>query len=107
MDPSPPLEELGFCPFAVITGKPCVLCGGTRAVLSLASLDFRSAMTYNAFVVLASPLVALVAWWFKGDGRASIRVRVPRTAITTLSAPRSAALTAILALGWVWNMGRW
>lgn len=107
MDLSPPLEELGFCPFGVITGKPCLLCGGSRAVLSLASLDVRSAMNYNAFVVLASPLACLIACWFWGSSQASDRVRALRSAPTILSIPRFGPLMALLALGWVWNLGRW
>ena len=107
MDLSPPIEELGLCPFGVITGKPCLLCGGTRAVLSLASLDFSSAMNYNAFVVLVGPLVSLFTWWFWRDNQASDRVRAPQTALTTLSVPRFLPLSVMLALWWVWNIGRW
>jgi len=107
MDLSPSLDDLGFCPFGLITGKPCIFCGGTRAILSLASLDFHSAMNYNAFVVLVGPLVALVACWFWAANQASNRVRAPKTALTTLSIPRSWPLVALLALGWAWNLGRW
>lgn len=77
-------------------------------MLSLASLDLRSAMNYNAFVVLVGPLVAFVVWRFWATNKASDRVRAPQqTALTTLSIPKSLPLVALLALGWVWNLGRW
>jgi len=107
MDLSPPLEELGLCPFGAITGRPCPFCGGTRAVLSVASLDFHSAMNYNAFVVLVGPLVVLVAWWFWGAIQASERGRAPGRTLATLSISKVSPLVVILVLGWIWNLGRW
>ena len=41
----------------------CPLCGGTRAVAALAHLDFVVAWNYNAFVVLACPVVLALDVW--------------------------------------------
>jgi Protein of unknown function (DUF2752) len=51
----------GFCPVLVITGHPCPLCGGLRAVNDLARGDLLAALSSNAAVVLALPFV--VAGW--------------------------------------------
>ena len=51
----------GLCPFRALTGLPCPVCGGLRAVNDLTSGDLPAAWGSNAFVVLAVP-VALVVW---------------------------------------------
>ena len=107
MDLSPSLETLGYCPFGAITGKPCLLCGGTRAVLSAASLDFRSALNYNAFVILVGSLVALVALCLSGANQTSRRERRPGTALAPLTVSKASPLIVVLVLGWLWNFGRW
>ena len=46
------------CPFLTVTGAPCPLCGGTRAVAAAASLD-PDFLSYGAVWVVA--LLAVVA----------------------------------------------
>jgi hypothetical protein len=64
----------GFCPFLALTGRPCPLCGGLRAMNDLTRGDLRSALATNLLVVLAVPAVAS-AWviWVRrrvaGHGR--------------------------------------
>jgi len=55
------LTILPPCPLHALTGLWCPLCGGTRAVQSLAGGDVATALGLNAFVVVVLPLL-LVAW---------------------------------------------
>lgn len=49
------------CPFHLLTGGWCPLCGGTRAVAALGRGDLGTALDYNVLVVLAVPVV-VVLW---------------------------------------------
>ncbi len=40
------------CLFKLVTGEPCVLCGGTRASLCLAKGDFPGAFSFNPLVTI-------------------------------------------------------
>lgn len=51
----------GYCPFRLLTGQPCPLCGGLRAVHDLASGQLWDALSQNAAVTAALPLLA-AAW---------------------------------------------
>lgn len=48
------------CYFKLMTGLPCLTCGGTRATVRLLSLDPAGALAMNPLVTLAGFLVA--AW---------------------------------------------
>lgn len=52
---------LPACNFRRLTGLPCPLCGGTRAMRSLADLDFGTALDFNPLVVIAA---FLIVGWF-------------------------------------------
>lgn len=54
----------GYCPFLVLTDRPCPACGGLRAVNDLTRLHVVDAISSNLLaVVLAAVLgVAWVAW---------------------------------------------
>ena len=52
---------LPACNFKRLTGLPCPLCGGTRAMRSLADLDFGTAFHFNPLVVLAA--FAILVWF--------------------------------------------
>jgi hypothetical protein len=53
-----------FCPFLVLTGHPCPLCGGLRAVHDVLTGDVPGAVSQNAVVTAALPLAAVlwVVW---------------------------------------------
>lgn len=51
----------GSCPFLAVTGLPCPVCGGLRAVADLTRGDVVAAVGSNAYVVLLLPVLA--AWW--------------------------------------------
>lgn len=49
-----------LCPFAYLTGWPCMTCGGTRAVRALLGGDFVAALRFNPLVVMGiSALMAM------------------------------------------------
>lgn len=109
---SPALEELGWCPFAVVSGKPCLLCGGTRAFLSLANGNFTEALNYNALVTFGVILmVAVVLISAARDIKSLIIVSAIKESIWTPLRLRiehfPGRTLIILAFAWIWNIGRW
>ena len=52
-----------LCLFRNVTGQECWGCGMTRALTSLAYLDFQAAWEYNRFVVVVAPLLLYI--WVK------------------------------------------
>jgi hypothetical protein len=77
----PAHRHVPLCPVHALTGGWCPLCGGLRAVDSLAHGQLATALRDNALVVAAIPLL-LVLWldWAqrRPDGRPARRV--PRAA---------------------------
>lgn len=62
------------CPFAYLTGLPCVTCGGTRAVRALLEGDLVAALRFNPLVVMGiSALMAANVYAF-----AVVGLRLPR-----------------------------
>jgi hypothetical protein len=59
MDPNRPPAWI-FCPFRLVTGLPCPLCGMTRAIASLLRARPADALAFHLFSPLA--LAALLAW---------------------------------------------
>ncbi|MBC7631005.1 DUF2752 domain-containing protein [Aeromicrobium sp.] len=51
----------GYCPFLVLTGKPCPGCGGLRAVNDLTRGDVVGAVSSNVLAVALVGVLA-VAW---------------------------------------------
>ncbi|WP_446664087.1 DUF2752 domain-containing protein [Flexivirga sp. B27] len=76
----------GFCPFLTITGWPCPLCGGLRAMNDLTRGQLGDALTSNAaavFILVAG--AALIVRWFvrraKGEVQA-VLLNTPKVATT-------------------------
>lgn len=67
VDPGEP-GHYPTCPFLALTGLWCPGCGGLRAVHALTHGDVGAALGYNALLVLALPVVAVV-WlrWLRLD----------------------------------------
>jgi hypothetical protein len=91
------------CPFLALTGLPCPVCGGLRAVNSLTNGDLGSALGSNLLVVVALP--AAVVWWAlwvrrattgPGPGLSAMPVPSPRTVWLGL-----AVVVAFGALRWL------
>ena len=108
-DFAPDLEDTGWCPFALTTGKPCLVCGGTRATLSLIQGDVVSALRFNAVVVLLWVVAAAHLGWSVVASRGlAVLPRYGRLwARVTGGGRPTAAVVALFALWWVWNVGRW
>ncbi|HAZ65992.1 MAG TPA: hypothetical protein DCY41_04455 [Opitutae bacterium] len=51
------------CLFRKLTGVPCLACGGTRCVRSLASFDLLSAFAFSPLVALLALIVCGWATW--------------------------------------------
>ncbi|NNG39692.1 DUF2752 domain-containing protein [Flexivirga sp. ID2601S] len=67
----------GYCPFLTVTGAPCPLCGGLRAMNDLTHGNLSAALLSNAaavFILVAGAV--LIARWFvrrwKGDAEAAL-----------------------------------
>ena len=54
--------ELPVCGFHWITGRPCPLCGLTRAVFALAKGNLGAALRYHPLSPLAAFMLAGVLW---------------------------------------------
>ncbi|MCF6313273.1 MAG: DUF2752 domain-containing protein [Verrucomicrobiales bacterium] len=50
------------CSLRVLTGIPCIGCGGTRAMEALSRADVVEALRYNPLVVLG--VLVIVLWFF-------------------------------------------
>lgn len=108
MDIAPDLDVLGWCPFARLTGEPCILCGGTRAIGHLFRGDVVEAWRFNAVVVLLvvasafamfSLIITQRGLLLSAQGRRALATRIPR-----VSAPTYAA---VFVAWWAWNLARW
>jgi len=90
----------GYCPFRALTGLPCPVCGGLRAINDLTRGDLHAALGSNAFVVLTVP-VALAVWgqWviLRWRGRGD---EVPPLFSAGFAAAAALALIAFGALRW-------
>lgn len=112
MDIAPHLDDLGYCPFAMITGRPCILCGGSRAVLALARGRFYEAYQFNVSVVL---LVLFFGLFVAKRGYLvyklkDLRMIYPGHLVNELGDfMRRRYRLAILfgLLWWTWNVQRW
>ena len=62
------------CTFRVVTGQPCLTCGGTRAATALSRFDFRKAFASNPLVALGLALSGPLVLW----GAAAWRWNLPR-----------------------------
>lgn len=90
------------CLFRKITGVPCLACGGTRCVRSLAGLDIPAAFLYSPLVALAALGIAAWCAWalvarLRGD---TLRLRLVTDARGSLQLRWAAGL--LLALHWIW-----
>lgn len=72
----------GYCPFLMLTGKPCPGCGGLRAMNDLTNGDIGGALSSNTMAVVL--LLTLVAAWSIWIYR---RWRVDADAALTIPSP--------------------
>lgn len=79
----------GFCPFLLITGRPCPGCGGLRAVNDLTRFDLSAAVSSNVLAVgLVGALAVAYGLWvvrrWRGEDARMI-VLSSRTSVAVLA----------------------
>lgn len=108
MDISPELRDFGWCPFARVVGEPCILCGGTRALVSLCTGDVGTALKMNGAVVLMLAAVAIRVAWLSVTRFGSLQTSGLRISWSARHRPRLLlAEASVFAIWWFWNIGRW
>lgn len=90
------------CLFRQITGAPCLACGGTRCVRSLADLDIPGAFYYSPLVATLALGVVIWTLWaviarLRGD---ALRLRLVTDARGAAQLRWLGGL--LLVLHWVW-----
>lgn len=56
-----PFGAWGWCPFLLLTGRPCPTCGGLRAIADLSAGQPAQAWEHHAYLTVSVPLVMLGA----------------------------------------------
>ena len=112
MELAPELISTGFCPFAQITGKPCVLCGGSRALVSICQGDIGRAIEMNSSVVLFvfAFFVYLFFETLMGKFRTLSYLVNPREIVERSGRFLKVHSHGVFMFGvvwWVWNIQRW
>jgi hypothetical protein len=86
----------GYCPFLLLTGRPCPFCGGLRAVNDVVHGDLPAAVASNLLVTLSLPLlVALVLVWAARRWRGTGEEPFPGVGART-------TLAAVVVVGGFW-----
>lgn len=95
----PPEEpgSWGFCPWLLVTGRPCPTCGGLRAIARLTHLDVAGALAMNAYVAVSAS-VLVVAWL--AAALALVRSRSRRDRRASVSDVSRADSRAPVDVGW-------
>lgn len=112
MNFAPELLTTGFCPFAQITGKPCVLCGGSRALFAICQGDIDRAVEMNSSVVLFVVVFALYIVFETTTGKVrrlaylfNPREIIDRSGRSLSMHPRGTIMFGLI--WWLWNIQRW
>jgi hypothetical protein len=78
-------HDVPLCPFRMVTGLNCPLCGGLRAAYALSRFEFAAAVRDNLLAVVALPLL-LAYWldWLRRDRLGRPERRLPRAALAAV-----------------------
>lgn len=94
----------GTCPFLALTGLPCPVCGGLRAVNDLTHGDVVGALSSNLLVVAMLPVAAV--WWVRWLRRcADAPEGTGPAAVLPAPSPRLTWVTFVLVLAF--GVVRW
>lgn len=95
------LGLLWDCPFKLLTGVPCFLCGITRVYLLLAAGDVAGAVALAPlpFLLVTGALIALV-WWLVARARGG---RDPDVVIGHWLAPRVMKVLVVVSALALWG----
>lgn len=83
------------CLFYSLFGIPCPGCGSQRAIHSLLNLEFADAFRYNAMVVMAIPILAVLI------SASALRDRVPAFFKAVHHPAVSISLAASIIAWWI------
>lgn len=86
------------CPFSLVTGAPCPLCGGTRSFVLAADGD-SGFLEYNAVWVVVAAAVAMAGaalLVLAATGRRRVPV-IPRSLVFATG-------VAVVAVAWAWAL---
>jgi uncharacterized protein DUF2752 len=99
-----PWDRLDFlvCPFHLLTGLPCLSCGGTRAFIALAHLDPATALAMNPLAAAIGIAGAAYVLHAVGVGLGAWRPWRPRLASERHRRAARAATVAAIALNWAY-----
>lgn len=89
-------ESLVFCPFRLMTGLPCPLCGGTRA-FAYATSGEPKFLTYNGFWVFVA-LAVIVTGLIMAFTRIPVRRFWQRSRLVPVI-----VIGLLFAGGWIWS----
>ncbi len=101
---APELDSFGWCPFAKITGQPCPLCGGSRAIVDLLSGQFNVAWNHNAAIVVATPFALF--WILKYVRIQKLKWGHIQETLEAVLRARPYLFLSIGAIWWAWNIAR-
>jgi len=94
-----------LCPFRLLTGHPCPLCGSTRALAALCSGDFSSAWHLNPIGVLLA-LVCSVAFLAPSFAQ-PLRQGSERLLSGLPKSATGVGVVVVFVEIWAWNLSRW
>lgn len=93
------------CPFAYLTGFPCVGCGLSRGFLAILHFDFASANALNALSIPLFLMFCLIGLATLSD--LSLRTRfIERLSAIRLTRIQSMLVGALFVLNWSLNLLR-
>jgi hypothetical protein len=97
-----PRDRLDFlvCPFHLLTGLPCLSCGGTRAFVALAHFDVATAFTMNPLAALSG--IAGAAYVVHAAGVALGRWKPWRPRLQSVPLQRALRVTALVVVAANW-----
>ena len=104
-----PLDYWGIliplCGLRLLTGLPCPLCGGTRALAAVARFDWWAALTLNPLACLAGVGLAVwsLVWGLDRGWHANPSDAIPRT---WLGRQAVWAILVLTALNWAYLLVR-
>ena len=94
-----------LCPFRLLSGHPCPLCGSTRAVAALCSGDFVSAWHLNPFGVLLAVVCSIA--FLAPNLLIALRRRSNRLMVAVPKSVTGMLVVAAFVEIWAWNLSRW
>jgi hypothetical protein len=94
-------DRLSLCPFRVVTGRPCPLCGLTRAFAHATCLEFDQAQAAHPLWAIAFVLVTLTGGSLLMDG--TLKTNLSRRLFRVLGRLQIPLALVFVAFG-IWRL---